>query len=499
MVSWFYGVSEKKYFPFVFFLIAFLFLSLFSWSTSPFYVCDGMDSAVFKTMGQALLKGKVLYRDIFDHKGPYLYFINALGQWLIPGRIGIFLLQVAALGAALWYMFRTARLFLGSALSLICELLALAVLSNHLCEGNQCEEWMLPAVCITFYYACRYFVKEHDREHPLGYGLIYGLCFGFSFFIRPNDAVAWMGGIMTGVTVWLTYRKKYKSAILNALCFLGGFLMMAAPVLIYFGCQGALPDMWYGLIGFNREYSGGLLLVHSFLGKRKLFMLFLLCLFVWMAYTSNYKRLLYAIVPAFLLGVLLTGVRMYAHYFICFTPFFLLFFAFFLLKFQKTCWRVAAFCMLLLVLGLYSERFAINRPIGRQYSTKHQAVYEQAERLFGFVPEYEKDSIWNYNLVWSGIFAKSAKSEFSIFCHNGIVPCNKLTIGRSERLEQEDLISRHHPKWVIFQQPDEWNWMNRTTFKEDSLYIASHYDIVAQTDTAICKLVLYKRKDRFPR
>ena len=36
------------------------------------------DNAVFYLMGRARLQGKVLYRDMFDHKTPYVYFINAL-------------------------------------------------------------------------------------------------------------------------------------------------------------------------------------------------------------------------------------------------------------------------------------------------------------------------------------------------------------------------------------------------------------------------------------
>lgn len=491
-INWFERISEKKYFILVFFLIAFLFLSLFSWSTSPFYIYDGMDSAVFKTMGQALLKGKILYKDIFDHKGPYLYFINALGQWMIPGHLGIFLLQVSALGIAMWYLFRTAHLFLKSFPSLICMLLSLLVLAMHLNDGNQCEEWMMYALCIAFYYVCSYFAKDSSRDHPLSYSFIYGLCFGFTFFIRPNDAVAWIGGLMTGIVLWLFYCKKYKNTALNILCFTGGFSLMAIPVLVYFGDHNTLPEMWYGLIGFNKEYSGGILLLFkSCLMSRKLFLLLLFVPFFGLVYTSKYRSLLFVTTPAFALAILLTGSNLFLHYFICFTPFFLLLFSFVALQSLKNNYlRLIALCLCLLAFERYNNRYSvINLPMIRWYSYGHHSVYKQAKRLFDFIPDCERDSVWNYNLAWEGK-KDGVQSEISIFCHYGIVPCNKILIGKNEQLERDDLISIHCPKWIIFQQS---SWQIRTTARKDSSYIASHYDIVAQSDTTICKLTLYRR------
>ena len=38
----------------------------------------GYDSAIFATVGNALNKGRVLYTEIVDNKGPLIYFIDAL-------------------------------------------------------------------------------------------------------------------------------------------------------------------------------------------------------------------------------------------------------------------------------------------------------------------------------------------------------------------------------------------------------------------------------------
>lgn len=495
IVQLFENICENKYFPILFLLVSIFFLSIFSWSTSPLFTHDGMDSAVFKTMGQALLKGKVLYKDIFDHKGPILYFIDALGQWLIPGRMGIFLLQVSALSIASLYMFKTSKLFLKPSLAFICLLLALLFFGGHIQEGNQCEEWMMYAICISFYYVCSYLVERSEQNHPLYYSLIYGLCFGFSFFIRPNDAVAWVGGIILGITLWLFYRRKYKNAILNILCFWGGFLIIAIPILIYFGSNDAISDLWYGLVEFNRGYSGGVFhLILSCFKKGKLFLILLFVIFIWLLYNTKYEKLLLFITPAFLMAVFLMGSGMFLHYSICLTPFWLLFFTFFFLKSKKTHWTIAVLCVLIHFSEYYRGQFVIKPSVIKWNRTGQQAVYKEAERLFAFVPESEKDSIWNYGLAWEGGVDGGMQSEFSIFCHLGIVQCNKITIGKNEYLENEDLISQHFPKWIIIQQPKKSSWFHREHFTRDSIFITSHYDIIAQSDTTICNLRLYRRQ-----
>ena len=71
------------------------FLLVFSVTTSPltpgFY---GNDSAVFQLLGRAWKDGHLIYRDLFDHKGPVIFFIDMLGELLLPDRTGIFLIQI---------------------------------------------------------------------------------------------------------------------------------------------------------------------------------------------------------------------------------------------------------------------------------------------------------------------------------------------------------------------------------------------------------------------
>lgn len=81
--------------------------------SSPLYpLNDWMDANIFYTMGKAMMNGSVLYRDVFDHKGPLLYLIYGLG-WCVDhtGFLGVFLLEIAAFAAFLYWSLRVAEVF----------------------------------------------------------------------------------------------------------------------------------------------------------------------------------------------------------------------------------------------------------------------------------------------------------------------------------------------------------------------------------------------------
>ena len=91
-------------------LFCIAFLLLLSASTSPLYkdLCDG-DSSIFIFFGKAITLGKDAYRDYFDHKGPILFYINALGYFLTKSKVGVFILQCISLSISSIFMYKTAR------------------------------------------------------------------------------------------------------------------------------------------------------------------------------------------------------------------------------------------------------------------------------------------------------------------------------------------------------------------------------------------------------
>ena len=72
----------------IFLISLFVILLLFINSPfSPFHkYCFEYDATAYKTVACGILKGKVPYKDLFDHKGPLTYFILALGFIISNGK-----------------------------------------------------------------------------------------------------------------------------------------------------------------------------------------------------------------------------------------------------------------------------------------------------------------------------------------------------------------------------------------------------------------------------
>ena len=87
--------------------------------SSPLYAFnDWMDANIFFTMGRSMLGGRVLYRDVFDHKGPVLYLLYGLAG-LVGGTDfrGVLVLEIIAMTSFLYTGLRTAELLAGHRLS----------------------------------------------------------------------------------------------------------------------------------------------------------------------------------------------------------------------------------------------------------------------------------------------------------------------------------------------------------------------------------------------
>lgn len=90
------GKSQLSIVDWIFLWILLLILSLSILARgNPYYFEPGRDSGFFMFAGKELLRGKTLYTQIWDSKGPMIFFINALGLWLGSGsRWGLWFLEL---------------------------------------------------------------------------------------------------------------------------------------------------------------------------------------------------------------------------------------------------------------------------------------------------------------------------------------------------------------------------------------------------------------------
>ena len=118
-----------------------LFALVFYAFTTPLGPSIGSDNAIYMTMGTALKNGYAPYTEIFDHKGPMLFILQAIPQILSGGysTLAIFVQQVLFLLACLRVLAAIAGQL--GAPAIAAQLAYLALIGPNIGGGNLTEEY----------------------------------------------------------------------------------------------------------------------------------------------------------------------------------------------------------------------------------------------------------------------------------------------------------------------------------------------------------------------
>jgi uncharacterized membrane protein YhaH (DUF805 family) len=219
--------------------------------TSPLYPhYTGLDSSIFLTIARGMTEGRVPYRDLFDHKGPVFFWMEALG-YLLGGRTGVFFLQCLLFGLDLYFTERICDIFLAdiwipAAAFAACFL----TLFDH---GNLTEEFCMPLILCAFYFELR-FLASGDPRHPPAAGFLYGILLGLMAFMRLNNA-AIPCALLFCIAADLAMRGQWINLTANICAGLSGLAAVTVPVCLYFGRLGILYDMLYATFLHNFLYA----------------------------------------------------------------------------------------------------------------------------------------------------------------------------------------------------------------------------------------------------
>lgn len=228
---------------FYLFLTAAAVITICSKSSILYPFNDAADGNCFFTVGKSLLNGKVLYRDLFEQKGPYIYFLHSFA-YLISGKsfLGVYFLEIISAFLFLCIIFKTLRLFHKDISILIIAIFAAFIFSQGgFTHGDEIEEFCLPSVALTNYYLLRFIKKEtHIKPREM---LLVGILAGGIFWSKYT--------ICGYFACWyvIVAANQIKERRMNSLikCFfagLGGVVLSTIPVLLYFTLNNALSSLW---------------------------------------------------------------------------------------------------------------------------------------------------------------------------------------------------------------------------------------------------------------
>lgn len=314
-------------------LLLWVVLAFFSMSTnqiSPFFQqLPHSDSAIFITCAQWMNDGLIMYKDMFDHKGPYVYVFDLLG--LSMGYFsGVWLLCVCWVIVSTIFCYKTCLLFADIKASSIAASLFLLMVTRT-GSDNTIELIALPFICYCQWKLLCSIVNRSILNWKNW--IVIGVILGVVLLIKPN-LIAGPCLLLLAILPLEIRSKKWESH-LTALA-LGGLLSIMPPFL-YLLVNDALQDFISAYWLFNIEYSAqkdalGNERWYNFLQLLFLYIPCLVCwvhlVISWAAKKANqrYVLLLCWLLISALANVGLSGYR-FGHYLLPIFPIFALFVA----------------------------------------------------------------------------------------------------------------------------------------------------------------------------
>ena len=230
--------------------------------SSPLYPFnDWFDANCYFTVGKSFWKGLVVYKDLFEQKGPLLYFLHALAYLVSHDTfLGVYFLEVIAASFFAYFIYKIILLFSKKPLWVFIPLvMALIYTSASFTHGDSAEEFCLPLLTYGLYLL----LKNQKTKEPLTFkeALLLGLTSGMVLWIKFSLLGFYLGWIVMPVITYLK-NKKYKE--LGTLFFgiILGVIIITLPFFIYFLVNNALID-WFTVYFYDNifiyQQSGSLI------------------------------------------------------------------------------------------------------------------------------------------------------------------------------------------------------------------------------------------------
>jgi hypothetical protein len=221
------------------------------------------DSGVFLYVGWRLINGDIPYKDVWDHKPPLIYFLNALGLTLTPDSLwGVWAIQFLFIFLAIFWVYKTLDKEFGIIPAIASIIILTSGLLNVMEEGNVTEEYALvfQSLCLWL------FTKAKDNNYPYRNSFWIGLCGGLAFYFKQTTIGVWLA---YGVLLTLIRFRQRKWPVRDFLYLTAGWLIPVIVFVIYFYFNGALRDFWEQAFAYNFLY------INKFEGFRNLLRVFI--------------------------------------------------------------------------------------------------------------------------------------------------------------------------------------------------------------------------------
>jgi hypothetical protein len=207
------------------------------------------DSGIYLYLGRELLDGKTIYSQVWEHKPPFIFYINALGLFLGSGSgWGVWGVEVALLTITVFLSYLLLRQKFHPIASLLITAAAYLAAFQYM-SGNFTEEYALVFSAATIFI----FLSPHIKTHQLRHYFIIGILSGILFNIKQTyiDITIAIGLLLL---VELIIDKQWRN--FSRMVSIGvGFLIPNLIVFLIMLINNAVRDWWNAAFVYNFAYS----------------------------------------------------------------------------------------------------------------------------------------------------------------------------------------------------------------------------------------------------
>lgn len=238
-------------------LVSFSVLAVCSKSSFLYPMNDWVDVNCFFTVGRGILHGLTPYRDLYEQKGPLIYFVYALAALISESSfLGVYLLEGLSYACFLHISGKIAVLlshrenaFWPSA-ALVGLLVPITPAFSH---GSSAEEFILPVLTLGLWLVLR----AMGERRPLtdGEAVALGLCAAAALWIKYTFC-GLFAGLALAVLLWYAFTKKARQLPRLMGFFLLGALALSGVTVGWFALRGAAGDLWQAYFVNNLSQYG---------------------------------------------------------------------------------------------------------------------------------------------------------------------------------------------------------------------------------------------------
>ncbi len=246
----------RKYSLWVWSLMCAACILMFTSRSSFLFACNNWDDAnSYFTMGKGMMNGLVIYRDLYDQKGPFLYLLYGIA-YLISGKsfIGVFVFEIIA---ASFFLYFAGKLIEGKsnrnmAFILVPIIGAAAYSSWSFYWGGAAEEFCLPLLAMALFYLDELLCEEVSEKSCRLIFAVSGICAGIVAQVKYTMLgffFAWL--VISFVLIWK--KRGFSASVSMTVRFVLFALIPSVPWLIYFLLTNSLDD-WFRCYIYNNIF-----------------------------------------------------------------------------------------------------------------------------------------------------------------------------------------------------------------------------------------------------